>query len=212
MDSATFSSAPKDAQLSEFAISGLYEDLLVKQYGESMVSDVTKTRDLILVLLAKSVENREQAVHLSKQCFGEKALEVMTTFQQRLAEANKAPKKKSKSKKSSSSSSSATAAAAAAAAAGAGKVVVKLEAGDSNVVEMLSVDDGAKKKSKSASASSANVTSSNEKSPQTDPKPASPVSGVAVVPEVVALTSESKKTKSSGGGKKRKVGDSESEA
>jgi hypothetical protein len=209
MDSATFSSAPKDLQLSEFAISGLYEDLLVKQYGESMVSDVTKTRDLILVLLAKSVENREQAVHLSKQCFGEKALEVMTTFQQRLAEANKAPKKKSKSKKSSSSSSSSTTAAAAAAT-GAGKVVVKLEAGDSNVVEMLSVDDGAKKKSKSASASSANVTSSNEKSPQTDPKPASPVSAVAVVPEVVALTSESKKTKSSG--KKRKVGDSESEA
>jgi len=209
MDSATFSSAPKDLQLSEFAISGLYEDLLVKQYGESMVSDVTKTRDLILVLLAKSVENREQAVHLSKQCFGEKALEVMTTFQQRLAEANKAPKKKSKSKKSSSSSSTT---AAAAAATGAGKVVVKLEAGDSNVVEMLSVDDGAKKKSKSASASSANVTSSNEKSPQTDPKPASPVSAVAVVPEVVALTSESKKTKSSGVGKKRKVGDSESEA
>ena len=139
MDSETFSNSTKEVQVFEFAISGLYEDLLVKQYGESMVSDVTKTRDLILLLLAKSVENREQAVHLSKQCFGEKALEVMTTFQQRLAEANKAPKKKStKSKKSSSSSN-----------ANAGKVV-KLEAGESNVVEMLSVDDG-KKKPKSAS-------------------------------------------------------------
>jgi hypothetical protein len=191
MDSETFSNSTKEVQVFEFAISGLYEDLLVKQYGESMVSDVTKTRDLILLLLAKSVENREQAVHLSKQCFGEKALEVMTTFQQRLAEANKAPKKKStKSKKSSSSSN-----------ANAGKVV-KLEAGESNVVEMLSVDDG-KKKPKSASAAS-------EKSPQTDPKPASPVpAAAAAAPEVVV---ESKKMKSSGVGKKRKVGDSESEA
>ena len=191
MDSETFSNSTKEVQVFEFAISGLYEDLLVKQYGESMVSDVTKTRDLILLLLAKSVENREQAVHLSKQCFGEKALEVMTTFQQRLAEANKAPKKKStKSKKSSSSSN-----------ANAGKVV-KLEAGESNVVEMLSVDDG-KKKPKSASAAS-------EKSPQTDPKPAYPVpAAAAAAPEVVV---ESKKMKSSGVGKKRKVGDSESEA
>jgi len=197
MDSETFSNSSKEVQVCEFAISGLYEDLLVKQYGESMVSDVTKTRDLILLLLAKSVESREQAVHLSKQCFGEKALEVMTTFQQRLAEANKAPKKKStKSKKSSSSSSGA------ASSSSAGKVV-KLEAGDSNVVEMLSVDDG-KKKSKSAAAEK-----EKEKSPQTDPKPASPVPAAAAAPELVV---ESKKVKSSGVGKKRKVGDSESEA
>ena len=188
MDSETFSNSSKEVQVCEFAISGLYEDLLVKQYGESMVSDVTKTRDLILLLLAKSVESREQAVHLSKQCFGEKALEVMTTFQQRLAEANKAPKKKStKSKKSSSSSSGA--------ASSSGKVV-KLEAGDSNVVEMLSVDDGMKK-SKSAAAEK-----EKEKSPQTDPKPASPVPAADAAPEL-----ESKRVKSSGVGKKRKVGE-----
>jgi len=201
MDSTTFSTSSKEAQVLEYAISGLYGDLLAKQYGDDLVKDVTQARDAIRDLVAKSVESREQAVYLSKKWFGENALTVMTTFQQRLAEANKAPKK---SKRSSSSS-------AAAAAAKKDSKVVKLEAGESNVVEMV-VDETKSKKSK---------TSEKDKSPLTDPKPATPPSSSSSssssssaqeVPQESKV--DMKKMKSSAGvGKKRKVGgDSESEA
>ena len=136
MDSTTFSTSPKEAQVLEYAISGLYGDLLAKQYGDDLVKDVTQARDAIRDLVAKSVESREQAVYLSKKWFGENALTVMTTFQQRLAEANKVPKK---SKRSSSSS----------AAAKKDSKVVKLEAGESNVVEMVA-DETKSKKSKTS--------------------------------------------------------------
>jgi len=204
MDSTTFSTSSKEAQVLEYAISGLYGDLLAKQYGDDLVKDVTQARDAIRDLVAKSVESREQAVYLSKKFFGENALTVMTTFQQRLAEANKAPKK---SKRSSSSAASASAAKKN------DKVdskVVKLEAGESNVVEMV-VDESKSKKSK---------TSEKDKSPLTDPKPATPPSSSSSsssssaqeVPQESKV--DMKKMKPSAGvGKKRKVGgDSESEA
>lgn len=139
MDSTTFTSSSKETQVLEYAITGMYADILAKQYGDDLVKDVTQARDAIRDLVSKSVESREQAVYLSKKFFGENAVVVINTFQQRLAEANKVPKK---SKRSSNSAKLVKSE----------KVLVeskvlKLEAGDSTVVEMVQ-DEVKKSKSK----------------------------------------------------------------
>ena len=172
MDSTTFQNSPKEVQLLEFATTGLHGDLLQKLYGQEYVNDVSKTRDVIRDLISKSVESREQAVSLSKKWFGDNAVTVINMFQQRLAEANKVPKRGKK-------------------VARVEKVlpekdkIVKIEAGELNVVEL--VDESKKKSSK-------------------------PVEDTVVSSKDEKVLPDSKKMKSAAPSKKRKAGESESEA
>lgn len=201
MDSAAFASSSKEEQVLEFAISGLYGDLLAKQYGDDLVKEVSQARDAIRDLIAKSVESREQAVHLSKRWFGDKALTVMTTFQQRLAEANKVPKK-SKAKRAPKAVKEAAD----------DSKVVKLEAGESTVVELVTADSKveAKVTTEESSKTDANV-KVDAKVKKSSKAPESPLAAVVAV---VAPAPDAKKMKSAAvSGKKRKLGgESESEA
>jgi hypothetical protein len=199
MDSATFTSSSKETQVLEYAITGMYADILTKQYGDDLVKDITQARDAIRDLVSKSVESREQAVYLSKKFFGENAVVVMNTFQQRLAEANKVPKK---SKRSSSSSKQVKSE----------KVLVeskvlKLEAGDSTVVEMVQ-DESSIKKSKSKISDKVEKddkdksTVSDPSSPPKDEKDEIDYSKT----QKELVKPELKKMKSSSVAKKRKIG------
>ena len=122
MDSSTFASATKDEQSLDYALNGLHGDAFVLAHGADFVKDISHVRDTVRDLLAKSVEARETAVSLSKKYFGDQALTLVTTFQQRLAEANKVPKKS----KRASSSAKTTA-----------KKAVPVEDATSNVVELV---------------------------------------------------------------------------
>jgi hypothetical protein len=202
MDSATFTSSSKETQVLEYAITGMYADILAKQYGDDLVKDITQARDAIRDLVSKSVESREQAVYLSKKFFGENAVVLLNTFQQRLAEANKVPKK---SKRSSSSN--------VAKQTKSEKVLVdskvlKLEAGDSTVVEMVQDESVKKSKSKNEkddkdkSLSDPSSPPKEEKDEMDDSKTQKEL----VKPDL-------KKMKSSSVAKKRKIGgESETEA
>jgi hypothetical protein len=204
MDSATFTSSSKETQVLEYAITGMYADILAKQYGDDLVKDITQARDAIRDLVSKSVESREQAVYLSKKFFGENAIVIINTFQQRLAEANKVPKK---SKRSSSSN--------VAKQVKSEKVLVdskvlKLEAGDSTVVEMVQDESVTAKKSKSKNEKDDKDKSiSDPSSPPKEEKDEmddSKTQKELVKPDL-------KKMKSSSVAKKRKIGgESETEA
>jgi hypothetical protein len=177
MDSTTFTNSSKDAQLLEYATTGLHGDLLQKLYGQEYVEDVSKSRDLIRDLISKSVESREQAVSLSKKWFGDNAVTVIQMFQQRLAEANKVPKRAKKRAEVVKIDSNK-------------EKVLKVDAGESTVVEL--VDTKKKSKDEVPAPSSSASASANAKEEK-------------VLPDL-------KKMKSAPVAKKRKAGESESEA
>jgi hypothetical protein len=188
MDSTTFTSSSKETQVLEYAITGMYADILAKQYGDDLVKDVTQARDAIRDLVSKSVESREQAVYLSKKFFGENAVVVINTFQQRLAEANKVPKK---SKRSSNSTKQVKSE----------KVLVeskvlKLEAGDSTVVEMVQ-DEVKKSKSKISDKIEKNDTV-NDSPPKEDKEDDLKTQKELVKPELKKIKPVAKKRKIGG--------------
>lgn len=77
----------------DFAITGLEGNNVSERYGDNYLHEVESARSLILELLAKSVEAREQAAHVSRKYFGTDAADLISVFQQRLALADKKPKK-----------------------------------------------------------------------------------------------------------------------